>query len=77
MAPARVTTALRYCSGSSGPSHSFCHVTGHWYKIQPLEMELFIHSRFLLKKEIEYNQSKSYQVVCATVLIKKLGFELR
>lgn len=29
MARARVTTALRYCIGSSGPSHLFCHVKGH------------------------------------------------
>lgn len=29
-ATARVTTARRYCIGSSGPSHLFCHVKGHW-----------------------------------------------
>lgn len=76
MARARVTADLRYCSGSSGPSHSFCHLKGHWDQRQQTQSSLLI-CRSYRRKQREENQSVELVWFLDRIVIIQLKFRLR
>lgn len=80
MARARVTTALRYCIGSSGPSHLFCHVKGHWDRQTGTKRKLFrtIMIKHITKKQVSARrQSILCYFNCGHSAISKLHASVR